>query len=638
MAFRDLFDPDKRSKDELRSEIMKRDEKIARLIVDIAELQSLDERNDHSKDLKASGEGIKPQKSDSGFAAEILSLKAAVAGLQISLRKSEDSEKKLRIQLEERDQKNETLARELEDERSRRQSEAIENREDHQGPLHARFEDTVQEAGLGGREAVERKVSGQVTRLEGSDESRVSSLITQLAAVEKELQELKRSTEAHELFSYRQQLSEARALAKKRADERDELGRSLAKERERSSISLAKLDEAHIEIKRLKAGTAEETWDLKRRAESAEKKLQGRDFELRNLNLRVADLEHTTKTFKAENDKLKNNSISLESHRKRCDQLERTAEFEKQQSRYYREQWERSHRDRVTAVNRVDRLTKELGSKKVKTASIALRSEPIFTNAVVMRWLVDEGDPGTAKVPNGWLGRVGEGPWSDALFAGTLEDVGYEFWSVPDSDLRHLIVGRKGWSKEELVSQIDAVDGEPLRIYSQEMFLAKVITGRDPFDSNDQDLLTAFAERHPALEFLLSLPLPWPTVCDGENRSIDPVDRDDYGVTETPLHLLGYHVGATSQLTDSQRRALLSECFKSHNLDFTDESSEIYRLKWGRGGSAQRLYRMAVHIKWLADGQGRDPRKPQARRDWINDLEWLRKTFHQQMKRRFEWP
>ena len=255
-----------------------------------------------------------------------------------------------------------------------------------------------------------------------------------------------------------------------------------------------------------------------------------------------------------------------------------------------------------------------------------------------MRWLVEKEDPDSVEVPNGWLGRTGDGPWTDAIFTSTLEELGYKFWTLPDTELRHLVVGRKNWSKDELLAQIDSVDGEPLRIYSQEMFLAKLMTGRDPFDSNDEELLLAFAKGHPALEFLLKLQNPWPTVCERDNRPINLVNYDDYGVTETPLHLLGYHVGATSHLTEMQRWALLTECFKTHNLEFTIESTEDYRLKWGRSSSAQRLYRMAVHIKWLAEGQGKDPRKPQARLDWVDDLEWLRKTFHGPIRSRFKWP
>jgi hypothetical protein len=398
------------------------------------------------------------------------------------------------------------------------------------------------------------------------------------------------------------------------------------------------LDEAQIEIKRLQAGTSDEVWTLKRRAESAEKKIQDREFVFRNLTMRVADLEQTAKSLKAENGQLKSNTISIESHRTACDKLTRAVAFEKDQAAYHQAQWEQAEGKLRIANNRNELLSKKLEREKAKQPAFTARGETSFSNPTVMRWLVKEGDPDTAEVLNGWLGCAGEGPWAEALLTQALQDIGYEFWTLPDVDLRHLIVGRKDWTKEALIEQIDAVDGEPLRVYSQEMFLAKLMTGRDPFDANDADLLLAFAKGHPALEFLLSLPEPWPTVSEGNGGSIDEVDGDDYGVAETPLHLLGYHVGATSQLTVSERRELLTECFKTHTLEFTEESGEDYKRKWGRGGSAQRLYRMAVHIKWLADGQGKDPRKPQARLDWINDLEWLRKTFHGSSKRRFEWP
>lgn len=451
------------------------------------------------------------------------------------------------------------------------------------------------------------------------------------ASVELEIQSLKAA-----LSDYDERLQESERLSR-------HLERQLTRERLQNSTSevhrvRSELAEAQNEIKRLRAGTSEEVWNLKGRAERAEELVQERDFEFRNLKIRVTELEAATQSLKAENDKLKRNSVPAEVHHAECDKLRREAKFEKDQAAYHRKQLERSDRDLHSAVSQVETLQQKLESEKAKLSAAPARTETSLANPTVMQWLVTGGDPDSAEVPNGWLGRIGEGPWPDDLFAQTLENSGYEFWSLPDGDLRHLIVGRKGWTKDALLSQIDAVDGEPLRIYSQEMFIAKLMTGRDPFDSGDEALLLAFAKGHPALEFLLRLPDPWPAVCDGDSRPIDPVDSEDYGVTESPLHLLGYRVGATSQLTEAERRELLAECFKAQVLEFTAESSKDYRRKWGRGGSAQRLYRMAAHIKWLTDSLGKDPRRPQARIDWIEDLEWLKQTFHRQMKRRFQWP
>ena len=691
MAFRDLFDPDKRSKDELRSEIQQRDQQIARLSLDVAELRAINSRDDIPI---VTGAPAKENEINESIVANlelvIESLRASVAELKKSLQESENNTKELCTRVEEQDRKKDALFQELQEERSRRKGEAVKNREEYEKLLNAlnvvkqKAGSTISSAVLPRQlqastptqqvpvsasvaappardrtyyseahrvlmqredriEAMERQLDELLARFGVTDKSQTVSLPAQLDAIEKELEDLRNGTEAQELLSLRQQVSDARAIAKKRADERDELTRLLSDERKRSSTSEAErirkqLDEAQIEIKRLQAGTSDEVWNLKRRAESAEKKIQDREFEFRNLTMRVTNLEHTSKSLKAENGQLKSNTVSIESHRTACDNLTRAAAFEKDQAEYHQAQWEQAERELRNANNRIELLTQKLEREKAKQPAVTVRGETSFSNPTVMRWLVEEGDPDTAEVPNGWLGCVGEGPWSETLLTEALQDIGYEFWAIPDADLRHLIVGRKGWTKEALIEQIDAVDGEPLRVYSQEMFLAKLMTGRDPFDSNDADLLLAFAKGHPALEFLLSLPEPWPTVSEGDGGSIDEVDGDDYGVAETPLHLLGYHVGATSQLTVSERRGLLTECFKTHYLEFTEESDEDYKRKWGRGGSAQRLYRMAVHIKWLADGQGKDPRKPQARLDWINDLEWLRKTFHGSMKRRFEWP
>ena len=257
----------------------------------------------------------------------------------------------------------------------------------------------------------------------------------------------------------------------------------------------------------------------------------------------------------------------------------------------------------------------------------------------ILDWLVSESDGiGIDLAEGASLGWTGEGPYESAVFDELISDRGVDQDPLPDKSVSHVVVGREGWSEEALIQQIEVRQGKPLRVYSQEMVVAAIITGRDPFESNDEELLLAFAKGHPALEFLLGLPEPWPKVCNVESSSVDFVGADDYGVTETPLHLLGYHVGATSRITESRRRELLTECFKTNSLKFTDSSSEDYRHKWGRGGSAQRLYRMAVHIKWLAEGQGKDSRKQQARIDWVDDLKWLRKTFHQPMTRRFQWP
>lgn len=262
----------------------------------------------------------------------------------------------------------------------------------------------------------------------------------------------------------------------------------------------------------------------------------------------------------------------------------------------------------------------------------------ISRNEKVLSWLIESGDPDATKIENGWLGSTGHGPWGEQLFKASLEEVGYQFYAMSDDDLEYIVVGRNGWSKTDLLAQIEAREGRPLRIYSQEMFFAKLAVGRDPFESGDAELLAAFAGDHPALQFLMSIPDPWPTVVNIEPETVVIVGSEDFGVKEAPLHIMGYRAGK-SGLSDAERRKILTDFFESRELKFSSESNDAYIAKWGRGGGAQRLYRMAAHIKYLAYGpNGRDSRKAEAQSEWIGDLKWLKEKYFANYKTKFSWP
>lgn len=261
-----------------------------------------------------------------------------------------------------------------------------------------------------------------------------------------------------------------------------------------------------------------------------------------------------------------------------------------------------------------------------------------LTNQKVLQWLIQSSQTSAHGVNKGWLGSTGWGPWECGHLEDALREKKFDFWELADVDLAHVIVGRIGWSKDKLLAQIDAREGKSLRIYSQEMFVAKLITGEDPFDWGDDDLLLAFANGHPALEFLMTLPMPWPAAGTEEPAEIIQVDNDDYGVSQSPLHLLGYRVGATSDLSVAQRRELLTKCLQGE-LRFSSDSDEQYISKWGRSGGSQRLYRIAMHVASLINGRvGKDYRKPQSRTDWIDDLKWLKAKYYKTHKSRFSWP
>ena len=284
----------------------------------------------------------------------------------------------------------------------------------------------------------------------------------------------------------------------------------------------------------------------------------------------------------------------------------------------------------------IEKLNSQIASlESSTTASSKFNSS--LSNPVVLAWMLEDGDPDSMGVENGWLGFSGNGPWPDQFLESNLQELGYSFYQPPDPDLEHLIVGRKAWSKSDLLSQIDASQGKILRIYSQEMFFAKLVTGKDPFDSEDESLLKAFAEDHPALQFLMTLPESWPEVTSSENEEIRVVGEIDFGVSESPLRILGYKVGSSSSLSVAERRKIISQCLESKQLDFSSDSSEDYIANWGRASGAQRLYRIAIHLKSQADGRS-GIRSPQARQDWISDLKWLKAKYYSNFKSKFTWP
>jgi hypothetical protein len=88
-----------------------------------------------------------------------------------------------------------------------------------------------------------------------------------------------------------------------------------------------------------------------------------------------------------------------------------------------------------------------------------------------------------------------------------------------------------------------------------------------------------------------------------------------------------------------ERRAILAKIYCAQSLRFVDDCSPAYRSNWGTPKSAQRLYRMARHIKFIIDSRnGSNYRKPVSRDDWISDLVWLKKAYFRKSRHFFRWP
>lgn len=496
---------------------------------------------------------------------------------------------------------------------------ALDIREAHVAELQSQLEEKQQVVEALDADMARRKCDDESLRkreIEVADwEKALSTLDQEVSGRQEKLDTLQKEQKsrsdsleawARELFVHQSRVNQL--------DREAERLDTLSKQLESQAIeSKAQLDSKAAEVRAQRAEIRRQSAQLTEREEfidSREAEVTRKEERIDVVNSKNLELKRQIKSFTLDVDNLKSQIMNSASAHSKLE-----AKYEK------------LHSAHQVALERLKRF----GSSPKLASSL--------NHPVVIQWLLEDADPDSAEVPNGWLGSTGQSPWEEQQFKYAKEQLGYSFYQMPDHELEHIIVGRTGWSKEELINQIDSRDGEPIRIYSQEMFFCKLITGIDPFDTNDEELLDAFAQDHPALQFLTSLPEPWPTIAFGTGLLVDPVDEEDYGVSESPLHILGYRVGSTSNLSVTDRRAILVECFESKELTFSHDSSEPYIAKWGRGKSAQRLYRMATHIKSLADGRaGKDYRKPQARLDWVSDLKWLKDNFFAKYKTRFSWP
>lgn len=197
-----------------------------------------------------------------------------------------------------------------------------------------------------------------------------------------------------------------------------------------------------------------------------------------------------------------------------------------------------------------------------------------------------------------------------------------------------IIVGREDWTEEQLNELLDDADLDEIRVFSQEMFIAGILTTRDPF-SLPLDILMKFADGHPALEYLMNSGFEWPVIILEEDYGEPVYLRGSYErVEQSPLFRMGYQVGITHGQPRSTRRSLLNNAFKGEIPDVEDDD---YMEEWGNPRQSKRLWRIAHHIAWLIRSRQTIPSMGYAVKDWQDDLNWMEKQFYTK-RMRFKWP
>ena len=255
----------------------------------------------------------------------------------------------------------------------------------------------------------------------------------------------------------------------------------------------------------------------------------------------------------------------------------------------------------------------------------------------VLAWL-GSGLGDTPELFPSLLATIGSDPFPYRSFDNHLVSRGFELiWPGNGAEnelVEVMIVGRDGWTEEQLEKQLAAREGHELKVYSQEMFLMSLAVGRDILSELAPADLKVIARDHPALGFLAEGELEWPNrMVPMLPKEFRPFDADGRAEA-SPLHVMGYAVGKTHGRPGAERRRLLSHAFEG---EIPWVESKQYMDDWGGPRTRRRLWRVANHLAWLARSWRRMPSHHVAVKDWVADLAHLKRE-HYRPWMRFKWP
>ena len=255
-----------------------------------------------------------------------------------------------------------------------------------------------------------------------------------------------------------------------------------------------------------------------------------------------------------------------------------------------------------------------------------------FNSPVLCDWFFSPPTVGDDGIPKRVTCR-GNGPFEREEFEKFLTDKGVR---VSTESVGVLVLGRDGWTEEEIDQIIEAHKGRDLRIYSQEMFIAFMMKQLDPLSAG-ADVVSAFRAGHSGLEYVSQGWPGWISTQVTKNWRTSIGDGGAFGGSgeDSPLVLLGYRVGNNGKPT-TKRRAILKGFF---NGDRIPPGGLAGFLEWGSPNTAERLKKMATHIAAIYQNfnQQNAEQFSQAIADWESDLAWMRAEFYRPAWQ-FEWP
>lgn len=225
---------------------------------------------------------------------------------------------------------------------------------------------------------------------------------------------------------------------------------------------------------------------------------------------------------------------------------------------------------------------------------------------------------------------MGDGPFDADDMDRFLMRTGFDIW-VPEDYTEVLILGRENWREKEIQTLLRKRSGYTLRVYSQEMLLAYLISGNDPLEN--AKVARLMGKGHPGIEALIAMHFEWPTidvVGFGGGARIDGTWR-----SEGFMKAIGYRVGWYADTARGRHRALV----RAYQARVPARFGADYAEYWGPPRTSLRLERMAKFIarqyRLGAGVQHND--YSEALKHWEIDLRWIKKKYYTG-RYRFDWP
>lgn len=228
---------------------------------------------------------------------------------------------------------------------------------------------------------------------------------------------------------------------------------------------------------------------------------------------------------------------------------------------------------------------------------------------------------------------LGSGPFKEDDFDEFLRSYRISPFK-PTEGVEVLIIGDIDWEENEVNRVLMFRAGKTLRAYSQEMFLAYLISGRDPLDE-EYEIKLEYAKGHQGLEFLIEIGFDWPTT------DVAPNSLQGEGVPfawqkTSLLGAWGYKVGV-SGLSPVRRRKILINAFEQSVP--ARKLPPSYLVECGRNESSKRLKKMADIIASLCRiNKKKSGNYENAIKDYESDLEWLKREVYLPRGFNFSWP